>query len=291
MLATPTIPQLDIDALAEQLEDNELCNASKDPLIQEAQVKINELIDKTNMVPEAGAIIGIVKVLLAQSNDIEVGSETRKAGLSVLKWLAGQLKTSEGKANLKSTIAFMDELNSADSALWVFLVPVAGAVNPVLTAFKDAWQPDLPYEEKEALVRNAIAQLTKSLATTFPIREINLPQVEVPGLGGTLQLSGLTISDVNCTVAPPRVEGSQLQTAVPRIDYRPMQTFALTVSDLSFNAVGSFERRNSRLLSDYNGVGKISANGCSVRFAVQSYPDDHSPACRPISCIADECDC
>lgn len=260
-----TLPELDIETIASGLDDAELVAAAKDPHVLAAQTAFNRLIAKTNDMHEACSIGGIVKALVMEHGDIDVGDDARQAGMGVLKWLATQLKTEEGKTNLKSTTDTIAALVAPDSELWAFAVLIGKALEPVLRKFQAGWRSDLSYKDKEAKFRSAIAELVQSIVATFPIKQISLPKVEVPGLGGTLRLFDLTITNVRCEVAPPIVTGEMLQTTIPHINYNPMQQLALKVSNLSFDAKGSFERVGSRVVSDYAGVGNITASNCSVR--------------------------
>jgi hypothetical protein len=276
-----TIPTMDVQVIATELGEAELIDAAKDEAVIATQEKMNLLIAKANKEPNALAIIGIIKTLLPSStDDLAVGDEARQLAVRALKWLASQLKTPAGREKLTSATEFMDDLAKADSTLWPLLVSGAGALEPVLAEFKQKWSAELAYDTKQDYIREAIAKYTMRLIQAFKIPPVSLPAVEVPK-NGTLRLIDVQITNVTCEIAPPNVSGNQLATAVPRIDYRPQTKFALTVSNLSFEATATVERRNTPILSDWTGKVKMTAQKCSVRLLPKQHPWSFSILCVP----------
>merc|ERR1712137_116966 len=106
---------------------------------------------------------------------MDVGDDARQLGMGALMWLASQLRTNQGRDNLHSTTASIAALVADGSELWEFAVSIGRALEPVVRGLHDEWRPGLSYEEKETMIRSAIAELVQGLAATFPITQISLP--------------------------------------------------------------------------------------------------------------------
>ena len=271
-MATFEIPPLDIESLVKLTEDDELVKASRDKTLLDVQESVNRLLAKIGDNPDARDVGVLLKILIAPNmSAVTLGGDALAGAVHILKLLWAKCQTEEGAEYLTQAKGFMDDLSKDDSEMWKFLVPIAKVLVPVLKDLKEGLDRAGNNDERQSIICKSVADFTKAILTKFPMPTMEtLPEVEVPGLGGTLRLYDLSVPGIAPGSVPSPTTAGELSTSIPRLGYTPAQEYTMVVSDLSLEAHASFERKGASALkifgaASYTSNALLRADGCQLR--------------------------